>query len=244
MLKTNISSLVSAKDSQLCIGIDPPHSIPIEDRVVFALEIIDDTWDLAVAYKLNRQFFLGSTIEEMQKITDRIHRYPNLAIMDHKLSDIGSSNMTAIHWIAEENFDMITVSPFPGNVEETSSYAMSKGLETILLTLMSNPEAEYLVQGQFPPFEKWATQAQRFCSGMVVGSTGHIKKEHLLRINELAPDPFILSPGLGHQGGSVSNLKEVFGERVIFTVSRAIMNANNYRDKAEYFRDLSVTNNI
>ncbi len=243
-MTTTISSLVSAKDSQLCIGIDPPTNVPIEERVEFALEIIDETWDLAVAFKLNRQFFLGTSIEEMRRITDRIHRHPTLAIMDHKLSDIGSSNQAALHWISEEHFDMVTISPFPGNTEVTSAYAKSMGLETILLTLMSNAEAFYMVQGSPAPFEQWAKEAQKFCSGMVVGSTGHIQKNHLLTIKNIAPDPFVLAPGLGKQGGSVNNLKEVFGEKVIFSVSRAIMEAKDRRERAEYYRELSLTNNI
>lgn len=242
LLTSTISSLVSAKDSQLCIGIDPPTSIPLDERIHFALEIIDETWDLAVAYKLNRQFFIGSTIQEMQAITERIHRHPTLAIMDHKLSDIGSSNQGALHWISKEHFDMVTISPFPGNVEETASFAKSLGLETILLTLMSNPEASYMIEGTPAPYERFAKQAQENCSGMVVGSTGHITKTHLNKIRILAPDPFVLAPGLGHQGGSVEDLKEVFGPKVIFSVSRGIVAAKNRRDAAEEFRTLSVTN--
>ncbi len=239
-LKTDINSLVLSKESQLCIGIDPPVTLPIEDRISMALELVDKTWDLAVAYKLNRQFFLGATTEQMEEINQRIHKHPAISIMDHKLSDVGSSNLAALIAISEEGFDMLTVSPFPGNAEQTSTEASKLGLEIILLTIMSNPEAKYLVEGSPAPYEKWASDAQKFASGMVIGTTNHIKESHLRRVKEIAPDPFVLAPGLGSQGGKPELLQKIFGEKVIFTVSRGIMHAKDWREASEKYRELSI----
>ena len=236
MNQQNLLSLIQKTGSQLCIGIDPPCQP--EERVSFALELIDTTHDLAVAYKLNRQYFLGTSLTELKSITDRIRKFGLISIMDHKLSDIGSTNFKAIDTMSKEGFDFFTLSPFPGNVEETANYARSNGLGTILLTLMSNPEAKYMVEGDNPIYKRWATEAQKYCEGMVVGSTGHVTEDHLENLRSLAPNPFILAPGLGAQGGSPERLMSIFGSNVIFNVSRAINNATDKRAMAEKFVEM------
>ena len=68
-----------------------------------------------------------------------------LAILDHKLNDIGSTNNSAMYWIKEMGFDAFTFSPFAGNTKETVETAHMKDLGVIVLTLMSNPKAKGLM---------------------------------------------------------------------------------------------------
>ena len=141
------------KNSILCVGIDPAtpsqrskNIIPTEDRLEFMRNIVSDVAPYASVIKMNRQYLIGLTIDEIRAINIHIHQSNMLSIVDHKLSDIGSSNTSAIFWIKEESFDAFTFSPFAGNVLEATEYAHKKDLGIFVLTLMSNPEAEYQKQ--------------------------------------------------------------------------------------------------
>jgi len=141
------------KNTILCVGIDPAipsqrskNVIPSENRLEFIRNLVTDVAPYASVIKMNRQYLIGLTIDEIRAINIHIHQNNMLSIIDHKLSDIGSSNMSAIFWFKEESFDAFTFSPFAGNVLEATQYAHSKNLGIIVLTLMSNPEAEFQKQ--------------------------------------------------------------------------------------------------
>lgn len=226
---------IEEKNSQLCIGIDPPVELSNEQKLNFALQIISKTSKFASAYKPNRQYFLGFPVEWMQEITREIKRQNAASIIDHKLSDIGSTNLAAIRHIAEEGYDYFTFSPFAGNLKETSIDAHDHGVKIISLTLMSNPEAVWMTEGAYIRF---AEQAEKYADGMVIGSTNHITKEHLLIIRERAPSPFVLAPGVGFQGGSPDLILDVFGKDAIFNSSRSILQAEDPMQAAKDLRDL------
>ena len=231
----DIRKLIREKESQVCVGIDPPLELTNEQKLEFALQIIGRTSKYVVAFKPNRQYFLGFPTEWMEEITREIRNRSCVSIMDHKLSDIGSSNSAAIRHIASEGFDFFTFSPFAGNLAQAAEEAHEHGIGVISLTLMSNPEAVWMTEG---PYVKFAEQAEKYADGMVVGSTNHISTDHLHTIRDKAPTPFVLAPGIGFQGGSPRTLLEVFDQDVVFTSSRGIIRAEDPRTAAKELRDL------
>ena len=226
------------KGSQLCIGLDLTGKP--EDNLNTALEIIDTTHDLVAAYKPNRQYWLGNSSENLREITDRIHRHKSFAIIDHKLSDIGSTNEAALIHCKLEGFDFITISPFPGNLEGSYRIARELDLGLIALVMMSNKEAVWMKSSG--SYKMWAEQSSKFADGIVLGTTNHVDEKLLTEIHELNPDTMVLAPGLGKQGGNVGFLKEIYGGQVLFNVSRGISLSDNYRSAAEnYYEEIKST---
>lgn len=223
--------VMQKKGSQLCIGLD--LRVPDGDKVNTALDIIDQTHDLTSAYKPNRQYWLGFSRDDMKEITDRIKHYNCFSIIDHKLSDIGSTNEASLTYAKGEGFDMITVSPFPGNMGENQQIASSLGLGLISLVLMSNRTAVWMSQSGY--YKIWAEEAEKFADGIVIGTTNHVNLEHMKIVAELTPSTIVLAPGIGKQGGDVKEIRHAFGERALFNVSRGITMADNVREATEKY---------
>ena len=233
MDKIQAFKIMDNKQSQLCIGFDLTGTP--EDNLSTALEIIDTTYDLVAAYKPNRQYWLGNSLENLKELTDRIHRHNSFAIIDHKLSDIGSTNEAALIHSKLEGFDFITISPFPGNLEASYRIARELDLGLIALVMMSNKEAIWMKSSG--SYKMWAEQSSKFADGIVIGTTNHVDEKLLKEIYEIIPDTLVLAPGLGKQGGNVGYLKEIYGNNVLFNVSRGISLSDDYRLAAENFNE-------
>ena len=90
-----------------------------EDTLLnFSLDIIEQVSDYCCSVKPNTQYYLGHT-GILKKVAKKIRHEGMLAILDHKLSDIGSTNGSALYWINEMDFDAFTYSPFAGNTQKT-----------------------------------------------------------------------------------------------------------------------------
>lgn len=234
MMGYKINDLIKSKNSQLCIGLDLVGSL--QNKLEQAEKIISETADLAIAYKPNRQYWLDAGMAEMQYLTNLIHDADCAAIIDHKLTDIGSSNTAALKSISSENFDYYTLSPFPGNLAVTIKEAQKFGLGTITLVAMSNPEAGWVISSSM--YKIWAQETNNYSEGIVIGATNHITPDILEEIAELNQSSFILAPGIGHQGGSMDALSKIFGERIVYNISRGISQNPDYRVAAEKYTTL------
>jgi len=218
-----LEKVLQENESRLCIGLDP--RIARQDRVEFASSIIEQTHQYAIAYKPNIQFWHGTSYEHISTINQLIHDQGIPSIADLKISDIGSSNAAGLQNMADMGFDYVTHSPFPGNMQDTSELAAEIGIGIITLVVMSNPQAKWMVtSGQYL---QWAEQANTYADGVVLGTTNHVTREVLEELSEILDNPFVLAPGLGSQGGQVGRLQEIFGDRVIFNVSRGINQAED-----------------
>ncbi|MCY3411976.1 MAG: orotidine 5'-phosphate decarboxylase [Candidatus Heimdallarchaeota archaeon] len=229
MDKFQALALMERKESQLCIGID----LTGDDQLNRALELIDSTHDLASSFKPNRQYWLEASPEEMKQLTCRIAKYRCFSIIDHKLSDIGSSNQAALTHAKLEGFDMITISPFPGNMQQNALMAKEIGIGLIQLVLMSNPEAAWIKDTGL--YRDFAKQAELYADGMVVGTTNHCTLDVMQEIGVLSPTTIVLAPGIGAQGGSVQEVLMAFGKHALFNVSRGITKADDPRAAAEEY---------
>ncbi|OLS19599.1 MAG: Orotidine 5'-phosphate decarboxylase [Candidatus Heimdallarchaeota archaeon LC_2] len=225
-----IFNKIDENESQLCVGLDFREG----NKLDLAKQVIEETAEYAVAYKPNRQFWLGYNLKEMQELTRYIKKYNCIAIIDHKLSDIGSSSVEALKYSKKEGFDLITISPYPGNFEEMCVASKEIGIGIIALIMMSNPQAKWMLNS---PYLEWAKIANTHKTGIVIGTTNHVTKDIISSISEVFNSGIVLAPGLGTQGGKVDTLLKYFDKKIMFNVSRGIIYAKNYSIAAEGYNN-------
>jgi len=248
------------KNSIMCIGLDPAvprmrdKDIMPEEKVKnkdetkakvdFCSEIIENVSDFSCAIKPNTQYTLDFGKKEHKKITKLVHDAGMIVILDHKLSDIGSTNQAALFNIKEFGYDALTISPFPGNIKEMVDFSKQYQLGTIFLTLMSNPEAvsfmkEAKINGK-PGYMFIAEKVREFDGdGVVVGATGHVTTEEIKQIRKIiGGEKLIFVPGVGRQGGDVEKVLSAAGENVLIHVGRDIMYSDNQTESARKYNEL------
>ncbi|MFH1257851.1 MAG: orotidine-5'-phosphate decarboxylase [Candidatus Micrarchaeota archaeon] len=252
------SEVKKQKKSTLCIGLDPAsiffkerESIPREyfekgseadGMKRFCADIINKTAEYACAFKINSQFVIPFSLNDLQEITSLIEKKGCISIFDLKLSDIGSSNESAIYWMKKAGFDAFTFCPFAGNVEETVRQAHEAKLGVIVLTLMSNPSARYFMKESqiegMRGYEFIAKEVEKFSAdGVVVGAT-NLERE-MVEIREMiGEEKIILIPGIGKQGGDMEVVKQA-GANILVNVGRDLIYSEDPEGKAkDYFKML------
>lgn len=243
---------IKSKKSFLCVGLDadltkiPQHLLNAEDPVFeFNKAIVDATHHVAVSYKPNIAFFEAYGIEgwkSLKKTIDYINeKYPEIfTIADAKRGDIGNtSKMYAKAFFEDLDFDSITVAPYMGK-DSVEPFLGFEEKHTILLALTSNEGAfdfqTKTVDGkelykQVLEISKTWVNSQNLM--YVVGAT---KAEYLADIRSIVPDSFLLVPGVGAQGGSLSEVCK-YGMTgnvgLLVNSSRGIIYASNESDFAE-----------
>lgn len=266
-------SVRDEQNSILSIGLDPvaeelqklgytfdlsDYDAVAENYLQFLLYIVESTKGLASAYKPNTQFVRPLNIKQMRILTDKIHSVGSVAILDHKLSDIGKTNKEGIHWIKEQGFDAFTYSPWPGNLSEATNQSHEMGLGIIVLDLMSNPEAEIFMKRKMRTdglkldnlrlsynelellgYEIVALKVNEAgADGVVVGATGHVTPEDIRQIRKLIGSyNLIFSPGVGTQGGDEKKIIENGGEDVMINVGSDIIFKKNPNTIATIYND-------
>lgn len=236
------------KDSFLCVGLDPvtdamreryviPSSITRRHGEVggikkFSLDVIEAVAPYTPIIKPNAQFLVYSfSFDDLREIVDAIHAGGCLALLDAKLSDIGSTNEAALYWIDRIGFDGVTFSPFPGYENGSDAvYRWSRERDKGIFALcrMSNPGAhDYQSEemGGEALYLRLAVDAHRHGSnGYVVGCTAPSELGEIRGI--IGEDPLILSPGLGPQGGDPKESLKLGansrGEGLLVSSSRSI----------------------
>lgn len=257
---------IKIKKSFLCVGLDvdlnkiPSHLLELEDPIFeFNKAIIDATHDLAVSYKPNTAFYEAYGIKgwmSLQKTINYINAaYPDIfTIADAKRGDIGNtSSMYAKAFFEDLNFDSVTVAPYMGK-DSVEPFLAFENKHTIMLALTSNEGAF-----DFQTLEVGETQGGTEQGGAkelykqvletsktwknseklmyVVGAT---KAEYFTEIRKIVPDSFFLVPGVGAQGGSLSEVcKYGMNDNVglLINSSRGIIYASNGVDFAKKARE-------
>ena len=222
----------------------PEAYVTKEDRETllnFSLDIIEQVGDYCCSIKPNTQYYLGHT-EILKKIAKKIHDNGMLAILDHKLTDIGSTNGSALYWIKEMGFDAFTFSPFAGNTQKTVEKAHENNLGVIVLTLMSNPEAEKMminttVNGQPYYLHTAKTVKETAADGCVVGLTCFVEDTYIKNIQEAAGDKAVfLLQGIGPQGGQANKIRYV--KNPLISLGRAVIYSDDPKDAIEKYHQI------
>ena len=259
MTTKELIAQIKIKKSFLCIGLDvdlskiPSHLLAFEDPIFeFNKAIIDATHDLAVSYKPNTAFYEAYGIKgwlSLQKTINYINeKHPEIfTIADAKRGDIGNtSSMYAKAFFEDLNFDSVTVAPYMGK-DSVEPFLEFENKHTIMLALTSNegafdfqtlnvPEVsggKELYKQVLEISKTWKNSENLM---YVVGAT---KAEYFTDIRKIVPDSFLLVPGVGAQGGSLSEVcKYGMNDNVglLINSSRAIIYASNGTDFAEKAR--------
>ena len=247
---------IKSKKSFLCVGLDPDinkiptHLLEHEDPVFeFNKQIIDATRDLCVAYKPNAAFYEALGLKGLQSLIKTAAYLPNecLNIIDAKRGDVGNTSEAYARAFFDEaaggmSFDAITLSAYMGN-DAVMPYLQYDGKWVIVLALTSSvgsKDFQYLQTPQGLLYEEvvkkactWATHDRMM---FVVGAT---KSEEIADIRKLAPGNFFLVPGVGAQGGSLTEVCKYGMNKdcgLLVNSSRGIIYASNGKDFADAAR--------
>lgn len=245
------------KRTFLCVGLDtdtkkiPQHLLSMDDPVFeFNKAIIDATADYCVAYKPNIAFYECNGVKGWVSLEKTIEylktNYPNhLIIADAKRGDIGNTSaMYARCFFGEMDVDALTVAPYMGE-DSVTPFLTYVDKWVILLALTSNKGSHdfQLTEDKEGKrlFERVLEQSQAWGNAdnmmYVVGATqGRMFED----IRKVAPEHFLLVPGVGAQGGSLEEVCK-YGMTadcgLIVNSSRAIIYADSTEKYAEVARE-------
>lgn len=223
MTREQLVSEIFSKKSFLCVGLDcdfdklPEHLKKEKDAVLrFNRAIIDATAPYCVAYKPNLAFYECCGLEGMRAFEETIkylkENYPkHFIIADAKRGDIGNtSKMYAQTFFGHYDLDALTVAPYMGE-DSVTPFLTYPDKWVILLALTSNKgsldyqltedkDGERLFEKVIRKSRSWGDESNMM---YVVGATRGKLFEDIRRV---APDHFLLVPGVGAQGGSLEEV--------------------------------------
>lgn len=223
MERKQLIEQIFTKKSFLCVGLDtdlnkiPKFLLNEEDSIFsFNKAIIDATAPYCVAYKPNLAFYECYGLKGMEAFEKTItylkEKYPNhFIIADAKRGDIGNtSKMYAQTFFKEYNVDALTIAPYMGE-DSVKPFLEYEGKWVILLALTSNKGSHdfqlFEDKNGVRLFERVLSKAQEWGTTenlmFVVGAT---QGSLFADIRKLAPDSFLLVPGVGAQGGSLQEV--------------------------------------
>ena len=255
MTRKELIASIQRKRSFLCVGLDtdlkkvPAHLLQEEDPVfAFNKAIIDATAPYCVAYKPNLAFYESMGVKGWIAFEKTVaylrENYPDqFIIADAKRGDIGNTSaMYARTFFEEMDLDAVTVAPYMGE-DSVTPFLGYEGKWVILLALTSNKgshdfqltedaQGEKLFEKVLRKSQEWAGNDQMM---YVAGATQGKAFEDIRRI---APNHFLLVPGIGAQGGSLEEVCK-YGMTsecgLIVNSSRAII----YADATERFAQVA-----
>ncbi|MDE6383212.1 MAG: orotidine-5'-phosphate decarboxylase [Paramuribaculum sp.] len=257
MTRKELIDNIYRKRSFLCVGLDTdPKKLPevittnvTNDDPVFSFNkaIIDATAPYCVAYKPNLAFYesMGwKGVRTLERTIEYIRvNYPDqFIIADAKRGDIGNtSRLYARSAFEHMGVDAVTVAPYMGE-DSVTPFLGYEGKWVILLALTSNKgshdfqlienkEGTPLFESVIEKSKEWGTPDEMM---YVVGATQGRMFEDIRRV---APESFLLVPGVGAQGGSLEEVCKygmIDGQcGLLVNSSRGIIYASLNEDFAE-----------
>lgn len=254
MDENKLKNLIRQKQSYLCIGLDtdpnkiPKHLAKSYDPVSeFNKLIINATKDFAVAYKINTAYYESRGPEGWRSIERTLEALPAdcLRIADVKRGDIGSTAEHYARAVYETyKFHAATVSPYMGkdSVEPFLSYFEKWAF---VLTATSNEGAndfqmlrDITNKTLFEQvINKALTWKGKGILGFVVGGT---RPEAVRTVRAIAPNSFLLVPGVGVQGADLEQICEIGSNAkggLLVNISRSIIYSGSEKDFEEKAHD-------
>ena len=267
MTRQELIANIQRKKSFLCVGLDTdlkkiPEHLLKEDDPIFAFNktIIDATAPYCVAYKPNLAFYEAFGVKGLMAFEKTVkylkQNYSDqFIIADAKRGDIGNtSQMYARTFFGEYDVDALTVAPYMGEDSVTPFISPlpapplgecpKKNHWVILLALTSNKgsldfqltedkQGERLFEKVIRKSQEWGNDENMM---YVVGAT---RGELFQDIRRVAPNAFLLVPGVGAQGGSLEEVCKygmIEDVGLLVNSSRAII----YADKTEHFAQVAA----
>lgn len=215
-------------------------------------EVIETTSDLVCCYKPNIAFYEALGKPGMTLLRATIAAVPQHipVLLDAKRGDIGSTAAAYARACFDElGADAVTLSPYLGE-DSISPFAAYEGKGLFVLCHTSNPSAGAFQRlsagngqkhdGSDLLFLRVAKEAVSWSPavGLVVGAT---YPEALADVRAIAPDVWLLAPGIGAQGGELeAALKaglRADGQGVLVATTRGVTQADDPRHAATRFRE-------
>lgn len=249
---------IQKNNSLLCIGLDP-HIAQLPDPSVtmakeFCLRIIHATHEYAAAFKPNIAFFECFGEDGYKALREVITAIPSdiPVVLDCKRGDIDTTAQ-AYAKAAYDIFaaDSVTLNPYMGwdSVQPfvTGSYETKGAFILCKTSNKSSKELQDLRSSSGQAFyERVVDLVTEWCKslkypgnlGLVVGATDIPALKY---IRTIAPEAWILCPGVGAQGGDAKSVCEAAlrkdGSGILISVSRQISRAIDMQQAASQLRD-------
>jgi uridine monophosphate synthetase len=242
-----LTTSVKARNSLLCVGLDPRANDALAARDE-CFRIIDATAAHAAVFKPNSAFYEAYGPKGMEVLREVIAHVPQgtPVLLDAKRGDIADTSSAYARAVFDElGAHALTAHPYIGR-DGLAPFFERADRGVFVLCKTSNAGAgefqELMMHDGRPLFEVIAQHSQTWSAhgnvGLVVGAT---YPEALRRVRELAPDAWILVPGIGAQSGDLQASLEAGlradGLGLIFNASRSIARAANPREEAKKLRD-------
>jgi orotidine-5'-phosphate decarboxylase len=230
MHRNTLIEQIKQKKSYLCIGLDtdidkiPKHLLQSKNAIVdFNKAIIDATKDYCVSYKINTAFYEALGSKGWQAMEETVDYIPSthFKIADAKRGDIGNtSSQYAKAFFETLNFDAITVAPYMGE-DSIRPFFEFENKWTIVLGLTSNKGANDFEMLRLVREDNQANESSKRLYETVIETvskwgnqnnlmfvTGATQASELENIRKIIPNNFLLVPGVGFQGGSLSEVSK------------------------------------
>ena len=209
--------------------------------------VIEATSDLVCCYKPNIAFYEALGQPGMALLRQTIAAVPDdiPVLLDAKRGDIGSTAAAYARACFDElGVDAVTLSPYLGQ-DSIAPFAAYEGKGLFVLCHTSNPAAgalQRLSVGSegLPLFMQVAKEAVSWSPsvGLVVGAT---YPEALADVRNVAPDTWLLVPGIGVQGvdleAALSAGLRPDGLGMLVAATRSITQAEDPRGAAQELRE-------
>ncbi|CAH0370280.1 unnamed protein product [Pelagomonas calceolata] len=239
-----LAAQCKAKDSYLCVGLDP-RTATAEEAHDVCCRLIDATKTHACCYKPNAAFFEAHGAAgwaALKGVIEKIHAVGSLCLLDCKRGDVGSTAQAYAKACYDDlKADAVTLSPYLGydaiQPFVTGQYA---GKGAFILCATSNPSADEMqsdalrdrVASLSSNGGAWGvkTAVASRPLGLVVGAT---RPAAVSAARTQNGDAWLLTPGVGAQGADASTVVRAAlssssrDVRLVVPVSRAIMNADD-----------------
>lgn len=226
----------------VCIGLD-------KGSFEFDKAIIDQTYDLVCAYKLQSAFYEAAGVDGWTALRETINylkqKCPDVVIiLDAKRADIGHTNSAYAKSAFDKlGVDAMTINPYPGQ-EALQPFLDYKDKGIIIWLAASNPgnnkfQDLKIGDSQIPLYQYIAHQIAKNWNtngncALVVGAT---YPKQLAEVRKIVGDMPILVPGIGTQGGDLKAVLEngldSNKQGLIISSSRSIINAPDPRQAAQ-----------
>ena len=190
-----------------------------------AIEICENVKDYIDTIKIGYPLALAEGLEIIQTLKDK---FDFKVICDFKVADIDATNSKICDETFKAGADAIICHAFVGSdsVQACLDMANQHGKELFLLTEMSHPGAKMFLQENAEAMAEMGVEMK--ITNFVAPAT---KLDRLSIIRDIVgPDAFIISPGVGKQGGDGKKTLE-YADAII--VGRSIYESENPKQACE-----------
>ncbi|MAR68084.1 MAG: orotidine-5'-phosphate decarboxylase [Crocinitomicaceae bacterium] len=257
MTREELIDQIKEKRTFLCVGLDtdlqkiPKHLLDCDDPVFeFNKVIIDATKDLCVAYKPNIAFYEMLGPKGWESLKKTIEYIPSniFTIADAKRGDIGNtSGYYANTFFNTYDFDAVTIAPYMGS-DSVTPFLAHTNKWAIVLAMTSNvggldfqfqkdQQGERLFEKVIKKSMEWGNDRNTM---LVVGAT---RADLIDDVRKIAPDTFLLVPGVGAQGGSLEDVVHAGMNKdcgLLVNSSRGIIYASDQEDFGQVAREKAL----